>query len=363
MFGSQILEVAIGLIFVYLMFSLICSGLKEWIHHLLDIRSKSLEEAIHRMVGNPALVEAIYSHPMVEKSSQAGIFKKTMTDPVETSKSTVNKGPKPIDIPTPSFAKAFLDSILKDVSEKGIVKAGKEEYDKIMGSIAKIENPAVKKVLTDLLTELSTQVAISGEEFLKKVALAQSQVEKWFDNSMQKLTLWYRKKTKQLIFVLTMIFVFAFNVDTFMIVRTLSQDPQLRAATYTTAEVLAKQDPITNTQELKALKAQLTSSGLPLGWVKSNSKDSDVTDPRAKPEFYIPGLNISEWRIDVWGWIWKLLGLLISLLAISMGAPFWFDALRQLFDMRKKLQGGDSNISDSSVQTVVVNNPPAPEVA
>jgi hypothetical protein len=46
------------------------------------------------------------------------------------------------------------------------------------------------------------------------------------------------------------------------------------------------------------------------------------TDPR------IVDLNDGTW------WIWKILGLLATALAISQGAPFWFDLLQKAVNLR-----------------------------
>ena len=35
-----------------------------------------------------------------------------------------------------------------------------------------------------------------------------------------------------------------------------------------------------------------------------------------------------------WGWLLKLAGLLLSIVAISMGAPVWFDVLGQVVNLR-----------------------------
>jgi len=46
MFGSEILEVAIGVIFFYILLSLICSAINEWISGIFSLRARNLETAI-----------------------------------------------------------------------------------------------------------------------------------------------------------------------------------------------------------------------------------------------------------------------------------------------------------------------------
>ena len=60
---------------------------------------------------------------------------------------------------------------------------------------------------------------------------------------------------------------------------------------------------------------------LPVGW------SLDPKDPRY---FRLP-----EFSLDFAGWaFYKIFGLLVSILAVSMGAPFWFDTLSKFVNLR-----------------------------
>jgi hypothetical protein len=63
MFGSQPIEVAIGLVFVYLVLSLICSVIKEGLAGALGMRAKTLEEGIQNLLDHPETVQSFYDHP------------------------------------------------------------------------------------------------------------------------------------------------------------------------------------------------------------------------------------------------------------------------------------------------------------
>jgi len=396
MFGSEILETAIGLVFVYLMFSLVCSGVKEWIHYLLNVRSKSLEEEIRRMLTNSDLVDAIYNHDLVGDSGQSGIFKKLLglggpTTPEGDKKVVPIKAgnAKLTSISPDSFAEALLDCITSAAASKGKSKAADQLFDSIKKGIEQIVNKEVRNVLLNLLNKASSE----EKELKKRVEEAVQVVEKWYENSMGKLSAWYRKKSKQLIFVTALVLVVTYNVDSIMIVKMLSQDPAIRTTVLFEAEKLSSQqqdymkyrsepkklapaavsveaapgtastetgtapstetgtapstEPSTETtaenestpgnagkelmtteklfEEVEQLKAQLRASSLPLGWVKRDeSSKTTVTDPRVVPV-----------RDDYLGWIYKIIGLMISLMAISIGAPFWFDILKKMLDLRK----------------------------
>src|ERR1043166_2991476 len=65
MLGSSMLEVAIGISFVYLFLSLICTAVNEMISSLMGLRAANLEVAINRIVASEELARKIYGHPLV----------------------------------------------------------------------------------------------------------------------------------------------------------------------------------------------------------------------------------------------------------------------------------------------------------
>ena len=83
MFGSQTIEVIIGLAFVYLLFSLICSTLTEFVAQLLRLRAGTLQKAIDNMlVGNTPRSAAItelkefYEDPLIQSLTRPSLYDK-----------------------------------------------------------------------------------------------------------------------------------------------------------------------------------------------------------------------------------------------------------------------------------------------
>ena len=75
MFGSNVLEIAIGIIFIYLLISLVCTAVNEWIASFLNQRGKNLFEGIGNLLNDPTftgLAQLVYSHGLVEGTSQDG---------------------------------------------------------------------------------------------------------------------------------------------------------------------------------------------------------------------------------------------------------------------------------------------------
>ena len=77
LFGSGILEVAISVIFVYLLLSLVCSVLNESIARILALRADTLEAGIRNLLNDPAgqgLAEQFYGHPLIKGLARQGWF-------------------------------------------------------------------------------------------------------------------------------------------------------------------------------------------------------------------------------------------------------------------------------------------------
>jgi hypothetical protein len=132
--------------------------------------------------------------------------------------------------------------------------------------------------------------------------------------------------------------VFA-NADSILIAKSLSSDPTLRTALVAEAVAYADQsaaesqdaqpaDPAaarTRTADvqktLEGYRDQIQKLGVPIGWVKADPNQPDAPDQRSVP-------------VDFWGWVKKILGLLLTAVAASLGAPFWFDMLNKVMNIR-----------------------------
>jgi hypothetical protein len=68
MFGSNTLEVAIGIIFVYLLLSLFCTAVNESIAVTIQQRGKNLKAGLQNLLNDPdftALAQQLYNHGLV----------------------------------------------------------------------------------------------------------------------------------------------------------------------------------------------------------------------------------------------------------------------------------------------------------
>jgi hypothetical protein len=134
MFGSGIIDVAIGVFFLYLLLSLVCSSLTEGIARILALRSSNLKEGIRNLLNEPPqgeTVERLYNHPLVK-----GLYRKGWFDKL------VRREAKPSYIPSHTFALALFD-IVAPTDEQGKSKT----FPEVRDAVSKIPNEDLKKVL------------------------------------------------------------------------------------------------------------------------------------------------------------------------------------------------------------------------
>ena len=123
MFGSKILDVAIGLIFVYIIVSVLCTAVREGIEAFLKTRAAYLEHGIRLLLQDDTgagIVNEVFSHPLID-----GLF---IGHYKPRSKTTgahrpLTGGNLPSYIPTKSFASALLD-----IAARGPAGASLDRY-------------------------------------------------------------------------------------------------------------------------------------------------------------------------------------------------------------------------------------------
>jgi hypothetical protein len=136
MFGSAILDTAIGLIFVFLLVSLIVSAATELVSGWLNWRAENLWAGIQNLLDSPGAkdwVTKLYEHPLVEGLSRS----RTKGFALAKLLAPVPKGPS--YIPSRTFALALLDLIQQgDVSVSRIRRSLLELLDRTPSSTASV---------------------------------------------------------------------------------------------------------------------------------------------------------------------------------------------------------------------------------
>ncbi len=221
-------------------------------------------------------------------------------------------------------------------------------------------SPELMKSLRSLVTGVEGYAA----EKEKNLATARKNVETWFDDAMTRLSGSYKRKAQMVAFVIGLLTAILLNIDSINLATMLWREPTLRQAIVAEAQTYVAQNPqgpsasssdgtATNPAETFAnVQKQIKELSIPIGWTTTpvlynetaSCTLSTTTDyTTEKPS--IMGLHIKEMCYPIvnalpftWsnlvGWLTKLLGLLITGAAAAQGAPFWFDILKKLINVR-----------------------------
>ena len=374
MFNSEVLDVVIGLVFIYLLYSLFATIIQELIAtYVLNLRSKVLELAIVRMLeDNSKLANCrivnIYQFMLSKISEELNTFSgQFYNHALIKFLGEDNNSRKPSYFTGEVFSKVLIDLLRgKDV------KPGDDIKDRIRISLeeGKISIKDInhgddikQKIISSLSSEQPTKVTkvkIGAEtsSFLNSVwADAQGDVdkfkvmlEKWFDETMKRTTGWYKKYTQIILLIVGLVLAVAFNVNTIEIVHKLEKDPNLRAQLVTHAENFLKEHPYLDKEIEQAVAKNDTNENHALSKLKEqrdtliNRAGRLVNDDMEKVN-KVMGIGIFAFDWGTGPFLWSklgylleaLLGWVITALAISLGAPFWFDLLNKLMKLRSSV--------------------------
>jgi len=337
MFNSGVLDVAVGLTFLYLLLSLIASAVSEIIEAKLKMRAADLERGIRELLGGKdetALTERLYNHPLIH-SLYLSTYKK---EDVDTTSGRHKRPAKlPSYIPRRNFALALMDIVLpadaaagKESGAAGATAPRKDQANTSLEPLRKaLADPKNEKLRLALLPLVD---AAAGD-----AATARANIEEWFDSAMDRVSGWYKRRVQKIVLLIGLTLTVLTNADTITIANSLSRDVSMRNALVAAAGEYAKagttQAPASgnSAEKIQACRQdagspecrvamnmrQLAQLGLPVGWKRD--------DERSVPS-------------GVGGWFAKVTGLLLTAIAISLGAPFWFDILNKIIVIRSTVK-------------------------
>jgi hypothetical protein len=287
MFGIESLDVMIGIVTIYLIFALACTAIVEAVSTWLNVRSTNLEAALGEFLhgsveDDKAFTDAFFAHPIVQSLSKG-------------------RDGRPSYIP-PEIVGQVVTSLVY----------AKEGASTLKQAIADLPGTSEDNRIKGLLDALHRE---AGED----IAAFRKLVEYHYDAAMDRASGWYKKKTQTIALVVSAFLVIGANVDTLKIANALSTNPEARSRMVELAQNrvdeirIASAPQATYTLEeaetaLAKANAGLASAGIQLGWSA-------------------PPAGLGDW-------VSKICGLLLSTLAISLGAPFWFDILNRVMRVR-----------------------------
>lgn len=284
----NILGIVIGLVFVLLLFSLLASTVMEVIAAIFSLRSRHLRYTLENMLAEKTA--DFVQHPMFKQLSYATSRRARIS---------------PYSMPA-YISKETFSAIVADMMEAKNSAA-------LARKINQLDEGDLKRMMQFLFRRADGNPAVFKAE-----------VDNWFDKVMERASDWYRRNLKWWLFAVGLVLAAIFNADTIKIYQSISasaitQDFLVEMAT----EFEQRNDTIAGPDLTLSLEESLERlnesvreveqfrSALGLGWM------TDETE-----------------RTLPW-WLIKLAGLLLTAIAVTLGAPFWFDLLRKMLSLRQ----------------------------
>lgn len=337
MLGSSVLELAAGLIFIYLLLSVTASAISGKISEILLWRAKFLEKGMRELILgadpkiNPEFVEQLttqfYNHPSIralyndestitkwlENSSLMGKMKSYVKDAGDWVP------PGKID------GKTFTLAVLDMLAPSGDKPNDFETLRNTIKNAAPLQGTQIQQTMLTLIN--NTEGNING---------ARENIENWFDSVMEQITSRYTKRIHVIAFVIGLIVAVTLNVDTVSVANTLWRNPALReAVSQAAADFATKHD--SAQVPVEDVRRQLDVLGLPIGWAScptcaynlaglypsdwisvSGTLDAPILQPSKSVANFAGALAL------------KILGFLASGLAAAQGSTFWYDLLKKV---------------------------------
>jgi hypothetical protein len=280
LFNSTVLDVAVGLIFVYLLLGILCTTVNEWIAGILGTRANTLREGIRGLLdaqplGNSQFLEAFYQHPLISGMMRGRNH--------------------PSYLPGRAFATAVMDLVTPTVS-------GPISLANLVDGVNAMPDGDVKKALVALVGNV-------GGDLTK----AQHNIEHWFDDTMDRASGWYKRTTQFWTIIVAVTLTVLANADTVNIARRLWVDPTVRSAVVDQAR-------------------RQVQTPQPAAGVAAPSNDLIEDDTAILGSML--GWTRASLQADLGTWLQRILGWIFTAIAVSLGAPFWFDTLNRFVNIR-----------------------------
>jgi hypothetical protein len=222
----------------------------------------------------------------------------------------------PSYISSRSFAEAVVDLVIPD-------KSGRSSMAGIQDAIAKLPEP------------LQTSLGSLAKTAKGDVTRFRDSIEHWYDDHMDRVSGWYKRRTAWITLGVGLILVVLLNINALTIGHALYGDSAARTAV---SSLAAQGNPCPATDQnqqkcLEGLESRVSAAaqaGLPLGWT-------------TVPACARPGVQCDWWARrgitnhdggSAWQVILVLIGFVITIAALTPGAQFWFGLVVKLNSLR-----------------------------
>ena len=275
---AAIVEVIVGIIFVYILLSILVTETNSLLSRATRLRSRNLRNTLDGIIQDPVLRAKVYTHPLIQLVKAEPVLPNQRITEAEAGK--IAAGPiGSVDWIEPA---TFVDVVLKTVKVESNqqmfgdllniidgMPAGPERrglrlmVNRVMStgqgmtelrqSLRFVQQRQVRSALSDVLNQIDDQIGQLGLQPSNDASLmagvlqnenpyfrsalsavmasaqsvdeVRSNLENWFNSAMTRASTSYAAKMKTLSVFVALAIALAVNVDTLHIARTLWEDP------------------------------------------------------------------------------------------------------------------------------------------
>jgi hypothetical protein len=324
------LDVALGVSFVFLVLSVVATAATESVARIFKWRARTLEHWLQDGLSTSdgesgaKVLDAFYASPLMQVLALSS-KKPERDEPAKAAKKTGRRAPS--YIPSAHFVSSVLS-----VGRTAVADAEKVKHAEVSVDDALAKSPLAETAVGTAMLELLHVVDGNVERFRREA-------EGWFDDQMERLSGVYKRWTQAVSLAVGVGLVAVLDADAFRIAETLWHDPAARAV------VVAQAGNSSSDVAVNDALGQVNSLPLPLGWGGSHPYDS------------------------LWAALFGIVGGIVTVLAIQLGAPFWFDTLSRIARIRSTgtpptvaggIRRGDGDQARVNVTTEEAPAPPPP---
>lgn len=336
--SSSIIDATIGLVLVYLFFSLITTVIQEYLASFFNRRGKLLEEALVSLLdgGRRGTFICRVTNFFIPNYRIKHNYHSLASDIFNHGSiwGLMRDDRLPSYIPCDLFASTLIDVLRSRAGEKILDMEGIYESIKL-----NVHSGTTRQALESMALKANGDI----DKFNKDI-------ETWYTQAMERVSGWYAREVRMFLFILGFLIAVSFNVDTIFLTKKLISDSDLRSRIVVSAQAVRNSK---LEEELPALIKDVGVLELPIGWtdkwkadqlnpvIYDNNNHTQIDDKTKKASRKEEESNYNNRLcLMIFGWI-------ITAFALSFGASFWFDLLQNLISIRatgKKL-GDDSQKS------------------
>ena len=356
------LDIGIGMVIIYIAGAVLVSAIQELIASILQWRSQHLKQSILQMMLNDPsapqiqtdsqvktqltvakeLQDSIYQSSFVQSLNHTSInFSGKREAITEEKYKELFQKKDPSYLSSETFATALIQELKNELKEmlEDPQKASTAEAIKTIKN--KIEDSdKIPTSLKETLTTLADRASLKASEADNKLLIFQQEIEAWFDRSMERASGVYKRNAQLLCFFLGFAIAIIFNLDSLFLAQRLSQDTAMRTALAGGAETIVKESTAQNSpnspnspnfdpDKLQTNINKLLGNSSFIAPITENA-DNLMSCPD-KEQTTCPS---SEKKFNPLKLVPTVVGWIITALAIYMGAPFWFEILGKLVNVR-----------------------------